>query len=728
MANNSISSIFLPDEAKAVIWRIFGEGESPLKGRSTYELIEPIIRNFVVFPIDQDRAITEICGWFESHGDRQWLKSDMSEPVAELIVEGIGTERSETAIWAIGSVEVGLAAGIIHSRWSSQEINSLVKAALTTLKKLCDRDEVLDATRCTGFAAQDSIKAKIPKDAVKCKGRLETFQHLDNHGFELVHRGIYPAAGNLIELVIKLRPEQFELLIEKLDHLVMQARAADCMIDAALSLNHRTTLEWITKDSCDALVSLAIVHTLNTVNKLDEDFRYAGHMSVDQYRWTTELRLPQDDLDSAADALLNDLVDRLAVLDPLACARWIGELLSDAPYGLHQHGGHEKPLRIEQLERACIELLARLACQSWSDNLLAELRAGLCLTPRMTWTRHIADVAWEIREDEPARAAEIAQVTLDLHDQHIAEQLEQNRLFLDWSDWHQREWFSSLGIALVLSHEYLDLPEWVSAQCQKLSLSVWDAEENYEAFISADRAVQHRFLVALHAIPVLNELGRTIDPAAVRTLAETLWDHCHFAGQYLPSYPAALVTSELAARFTAEFGEPNDAWLLDRARHLGVGPLALWALIDQRRLKDTHEGGTDTHYDKMIIRELVRVASDRFGGGGQFDLEALRFWGQLWLLLYAINRAEQTAIAINEAEQTAIAICAFPLREHDRVYKILVLKLFALVASERKLPPEIEDYVASLYRQLWSGYTASEELEDREQTDEMLKRSESPIL
>ena len=596
----------------------------------------------------------------------------------------------------------------------------MVEAILTALRKICDQDQVLDATatRYTGFATQDSIKAKISKDAVKREGRLETFQYLDNRGFELVHRGLYPAAGNLIELVIKLRPEQFETLIENLDHPVMQARAADCMIDKVLSFNHRKTLEWITKDSCDALVSLAIVHTLNTVNKLDEDLRYAGHMGVDQYRWRTELRLPQDDLDSAADALLNDLVDRLAVLDPLVCARWTGELLSNAPYGLHQRGDREKPLRIEQLEKACTGLFARLVCQSWSDDLLAELSVGLCLTPQTTWARHIADVAWEILKDEPARAAEIAQEALDLHDQHIAEQLEQNRLFLDWNDWHQRECFNSLGRALVLSHEELDLPKWVSAQCRDLPLSVWDAEENCEAFISADRAAQHWFLVALHAIPVLKKLGRMIDPAAVRTLTETLWNHCHFAGQHLPGPPTALVTSGLAAYSVAQFGEPSDAWILNQARHPGVGPLALWELINQRVPKNPREGETDAHYDEMIITELVRVASDRFGDGAQFDLETLRFWGQLWLLLGAIN----------EAEQTAIAISAFPLKEHDRIYKILVLKLFALVASKRKLPPEIKGYVASLYRQLWSSHTTSEEFEDREQIDELLKRSESPIF
>ena len=96
----------------------------------------------------------------------------------------------------------------------------------------------------------------------------------------------------------------------------------------------------------------------------------------------------------------------------------------------------------------------------------------------------------------------------------------------------------------------------------------------------------------------------------------------------------------------------------------------------------------------------------------------MRFWGQLWLLLDAIN----------EAEQTAIAISAFPLKEHDRVYKVLELKLFALVASKRTLPLETRDYVGSLYRQLWPGYTTSEELKDREQIDGLLKQSESPIL
>lgn len=721
MASDIIPSISLPPEAKAVVWRIFGENESPLiedelprARRSSYELIEPIIREHVSSN-DPDRVIREIRGWFESHGDRRWLKSEMNEPVAALILEGIRAERGETAIWAVGSINADLAASNIRSLWSSKEIDTFVEAALETLEKLCDRDEVLDVSRIMRF---DSTSAKMQKDTVVPKGRLETFRDLDNHGFELVYGGLYSAVENLVDLVVELRPEQFESLIGKLAHQVVQARVAYRMIAMARQSDHRETLRWIKEGASDALIALAIVHTLNTVNRLDEELRFTDRADAEQYTWSTELRPSQDDLDTAAASLLTGLVDRLAVLDPLTCARWIGELLSGAPYVLHRRGDFQIPRRIEQLERTCTELLARLVYQSWSDNLLAELRAGLCLSPRTTWTRHMAEIAWEIREVEPARATEIARATLDEHERHIAEQLKQNRLFLNWNDWHDREWFSGLGVALVLSCKDLDLLNWVSVRCRALPLSVWDAEENHEAFSTADRAAQHWFLVTLHAIPALKELGRTIDPVGVRTLAETLWTHCHFVGQHLLSHPEASVVAEHAARFAVEFGEPSDLWLLNQVRHPGVEPRALWALIDQRKLKSAHEGKTDAPYDEMITSELVRVASDRFGDGRQFDLDALRYWGQLWLSLGASE----------EAEQTAMAIVAMPLRKHDRVCKILALKLLALVASKRKLATTTADYPASLYGELWPGYTPSEERADRQQIDELLERSKFPIL
>lgn len=700
----------LPEEAKAVIWRIFGSGESPLQKRSTYDLIEPVIRKYAS-SIDANWIINEIRGWFESHGDRSWLKPEMVKPVASLILEGIGTQRQEVAIWAIASIEVDLAVRIIHSRWSSEEIDSFVERALDTLENLCDRDEVLDAARLVAF---DSARTRIPKDALQREGKLETFRQLDTNGSELVYQGLHRAAANLIELIIKLRSDQFKILIERLDHPVMQAWAAYRILAVDRPLDHRKTLLWITEDSCDALVALAIVHTLNTVNGLDRDIQFADHTNLDHI-WSTKLQPPEDDLDSAAANLLTDLVDRLTVLKPPTCAHWIGEMLSGAPYMLHRSVDHEASPRINQLERACTDLIARLIRQSWSDDLLPKFSAGLCLTPRQTWTRHLADIAWEIRDVESARAVEIAQLTLEMHERQIAKELEHNRLFLNWSDWHDRKWFSSLGIALALSHEDIDLPKWVRVQCRALPLRVWDAEEDYQAFMTADRAAQHWFLVALHAITPIKEIGRTVDTTAVRALAESFWAHCRFSRQFLRGVPEDSVVAEYAARSAIEFGEPSDAWLLNQARDPGVGPRALWALLHQRKIKNTREYRTDTCHDKMITIEFTRIASGRFSNEKPCNFEALRFWGWLWLLVGAID----------EAEQTAIAIIRFPLGAYDRADKILALKLLALVASTRKVTPEVRNSLVSLYGQLWHGYTPKEERKDRREINELLNNQRS---
>ena len=711
-SGNQLMSINKPDlcpEAASVIWRIIGPGESPIKNRSAYDQIEPVISKYVSTS-EVARAIAEIKGWFESHGDQQWLKSERSEQVAVLILEGVKDDlKEETAIWSIGSIDVDLAVHMIPSLWTAEAIDLFIKTAITTLKDLCVRDEVLDASRCSRFAAQDSIQAKVPKEAVLRKGRLETFCNLNNHSFELVVQGLYPAVGNLIELVLELRPDQFESLIEKLDHPVVQARAADCMVTTALPRNHSKTLEWIGEGSCDVLIALAIVHTLDTVNKLDKDIRLAERSDVEQYTWSTELHLPRDDLNSAATDLITGLVNQLAVLEPMACTRWIGELLSDAPSVFHIQG-NDKPPRINQLEMACTGLMARIVCQSWSDYLLSEFRAGLCISPQPTWTRHLAKLAWEIHDVDPARAAKIAQLTLDEHAQHIARELERNHLNLNWSYWQDREWIECLSTALVLSCENLDLLSWVSVQCQALPLSVWVAEENNLAFYAADQVAQHWFLIAFHSVHKLKVLGRKINPDTIRNLAEFLWAHYHFTGQHIGSQPANSDTAELAARFAIEFGELSDSWLLDSARNPGVGPRALWALIDQRRIKGASEVGTDVSYDELISTEFVRIASVRFGDGGQFNLGELQFWGRLWLLLGAVN----------EAEQTGIAIIRFQLTQRDRTHKIMLLKLFAMVDSKRKLSPEFKDYTVSLYRQVWPSYTPEEERLDRQQIDNLL--------
>ena len=715
MVASTMTNLSLPHEARSAVWRVFGAGASPLTERSPFDLIEPIISKRVSSPTQQAAAINEVRSWFEPVGERQRLKPDMRETVAVLILEGIGNDWSKEAVWAVGSIEDGLATRVIRSRWGPEEIGSFVKAALTTLEMVSGSDKVLDAAGIVPSAGVESGKARIPRDAVQREGRLETFRHLNSHGFELVHLGLHPPVGKLIELVINLRPERFKSLIERLDHPVMQARAAYHMVAATRALDHRTPLLWITEDSCDALVALAIEHTLETVNWLDQDIQSSERLGEGRRIRSTDLRPPQDGLDAAAVTLLDDLVDRLAMLDPMACARWIGELLSGTPYTLMQGGGFEKPPRIEQLEKRCTELLARLVHHSWSDDLPVELCAGLCLTPRTTWTRHMAEVAWAVRDVEPARAATLARATLDEHERHIADELARGHVFLNWTDWHDREWIAGLGAALVLSSDELDLLEWASARCRALPLSVWDVEESYQAFSAADRAAQIWFLVAFHAVAGLKQIDRAVDPAAVRALAETVWAHCHFTGQHLAAEPEVSVAAEQAARSAVEFGDPSDLWLLEQARSPRVGPRALWALIDQRKKKAAREGGSDTGCDELVIDEIARAASNRFGDGGQFDLESLHYWGHLWLQLDAIV----------QARRTAKAIIASPARGDGRGSEVLALKLLTLGADKQRLDPETKDYVASTYRKLWPvyGYTPDAERADRRRVDELLERS-----
>ena len=711
MAGNTLIPS-LSEEARCVIWRIFGAGVSPLNRRSTNELIEPVIRKRVRCS-EQDRAIAEIHAWLEFIGNEWRLRPDMVKPVAVMIIDGIESDRSETAVFAVGSIDGDLAARIIGSNWPANEIDSFIEATLNTLERLCTLDEVLDATRVPDFASVDADNAKIPKESLKRRGRLETFRNLSVYGYRLIHSGLHPAVESLIKLVMELRRELIRSVIRRLDHPVIQARVADYMVKASNSPDRREPLLWITEDSCHAEVALAVLRILNTVKGLDAECRYARRSNVNRDAVSKELSPDPDGSDAEASDLLTALVNSLAALAPLVCARWIGELLSNAPYVLHQVSEYEIPDRLKQLEEACTDVIARLVRQSWSEDMFAELCAGLCLTPRTTWPRHLAEVAWALREVDPSRAAEIARATLDEDKRCVASEMESNTLFVHWADWHTREWISGLGAALALSVEKLDLPTWVSAKCRALPLSVWDAEENVQAFGTADRAVQHWFLVAFHAVESLDELGRKIDPGVVRTLAETFWAHCRFAGQFGVSEAEASVVSEHAARFAIEYGEASDTWILDQVRNPGADPRALWALIHQRMKRCALQARVDPLYDEMINTEIIRGASDRFGDGTQFGLEALQYWGQLWLFLEAVD----------EAEQTAMAMLSFPSRLRERGCEILVLKLLALAASKRKLPAAIESVVVSTYHHLWSSYTPSEERDERRRVDEQLERS-----
>ena len=282
----------------------------------------------------------------------------------------------------------------------------------------------------------------------------------------------------------------------------------------------------------------------------------------------------------------------------------------------------------------------------------------------------------------------------------------------DLGAWRDREWIASIGIALSLSREDFNPAKWVEEQCGRLPLSVWDAEENHEGFRVADRVAQLRFLVALHVVHPQNDLGRTVDPALVRVFAEKLWGHCSFVRQHLTHESAGGDASEYAARAAVEWGEPSDEWILNQARSKIVDPRTLWGLIDQRLSKGELEEGEYTEFDDKAFAELRRVTANRFGGGRPTSLVELYYLAQLWLVLGEAD----------EAENTATAILAFDkLDRQERTYRVLALKLLALSASKRRLAQVPVSEIKSIYGQLWSNHTPTDEREDRQQVDDLLK-------
>lgn len=694
--------------ARTVVWRIFGAGAAPGTRRSTYEHVEPLVRRYVP-PPDQERTLGEIRGWFESGSQTRWLRPEVSALVAGLVLEGVGPRRSEDAIWAIGSTDPELAVGLIRRRWSSGEIDSFLEAAV----------EVLNAASERPAAGREAAAGSGPEESgfreAAGDGLVAAYAHLEKQSLELVNQGLHPTVANLIDLAVGLRPAKFPLLVAKLGAPATQARAARRMVAMLRAATPGAITRWVTNRSPDAVVALTIVHVLNAVRTIDEE-RLAPDGDVVRERARNSAGSEPANLGDVAGQLLDDLVEGLGLLDPRDCVRWIGEVLSYAPEVLSAPGDRQKPLRLAHLEAACTSLAARLCFEFWSPELGRDFQSGIRLRRPRSWIRNLSAIAWAMRDLAPERAAELARTGLDEHRRQVAQQRDGRYLATDWTDWRDRDWLEALGAVLALACEDSNPLAWITAECRSLPLSVWDAEEDPGAFAAAERMVRHWLLVALSAIPRFSELGQPVRPAAVRTLAETVWTHCRFYRQHLDTTLDGSAVAEVAARRAVRFGEADDQWILDQARSEGVGPRPLWVLLKERRAQGggPDDGGSD--YDEIIGGELVRIASDRFDAGGQFDLESLRCWGELWLLLGAVD----------QAERTAMAIVSFPLRAADRDSRILTLRLLGMVVRKRQPRYAIREYAAPLYSQLWPvlGGTPTEEAEARREIDEAFAGSE----
>lgn len=705
MDRNISVALSLPQELANNIWRIIGNDESPLQQETTLRLIEGTIRKYAKYlpSAQQDQAIAVVHAWFEFHGEKGCLKEDMKEPVAHLIIDGIKNTlltqpesgNHETAFCAVGSIEPDMAFNIIRCSWANRETEEFANYAFKVLENLCNKDAVLNPDRHMRLEGAKS-KASLNENVIQGEGRLQTLLRLRDYDWWL-----HSSVANMIELLVKLNPDYFYTLIEKVDNPVIHLRAARCLTVQYTASDCRRPLQWLTNTSSDALIALGIVHILEVVNKLDSDFRL-----------NIERRSEQDDLELTASCLLSDMVDQLDKLEPISRARWIGELLDSGISALNSLGRGEKSRRVEQIEGLCVQQIKRLVHQSWSEALLDKFRVGMCLTPLVPRILPLAQAALDVRNTYPERSAEIARMLLDTFVEQIAEKLDgTGTFFYDLTYWTYCDWVNGLGIALVLSDKEVSLPEWVSVGCRALPLSAWDAEENFQRFLRAERVAQFRFRVAFCAIQVRNDIYHAVDSASALALAEDLWTHCQFVRLYLRPVENSDV-AEYAARVAILLGEPSNEWVLRQASNDGVAPRTLWALIDQEVSNGLQRPGLHGGRQLLDFSELRRIAFSRFGDVRGLGLTELYYLGKLWFLLGAVD----------EARETAMAIVSLPQQNLNRTHKIIALKLLAFAASARRIGPEAEKEIASLYRNLWSSYTSVEEREERRQIDELLKR------
>ena len=712
MVDDTNSPLALSDEAKSVVWRIFGSGASPLGNKSSFDLIEPIICEYVS-GTECTTAISELRNCFDPHADNRWLRNDRRDEIAQLILDGVETELSERAVWAIGSIDCDLSASLIRSQWSERRIDAVATVAMDALCKARDQEKILDVARAARISGLDPRGATIPEDAIEHESKLPTLVHLDTHGWELVHHALHPAVANLLELVINLREQRFPLLLCQLGHVILQARAAAYIFPFAVKADHRAALRWLSGEVCDALVAVTIKHTLDTVNVLDDEVGASNGLPSDKYHWRTELRPDRDNFDRAAQSLLEDLVETLARFPQEVAGRWLGELLVNAPDILHGRSDAQKPRRIVQLESACTLHLSRLLGES-PTCVLVPFRSALSLGRRKSWIRHMVDLAWYTRGVFEDRSQEIAQSALKqqiaLVDQALTEDHFSNR----WESWHDRENVLAMGRAVALSSSCLEVSAWAAEQCTRLPLTAWDVEERISSFLVAERIAQYWFLVGCHALLASAEIGRSIDPSDVRRFAESVWAHFDFIGTRQYHGSNSDIAAEAASRAAVRFGEATDAWILGQASNAAVGPRSLYALVHERAGQQELAGDEGSLAEKVFVEEFIRAAAHQFGDGNQFDLHALKYWGELWLVLNAPDLAKETAIAILD----------MPARPppKDRATDILTLKLLAFAASHHLLSPTLWDCLEAQYSALWCHNTPDEERVDRKFVDTCLGR------
>ena len=690
---NETSTIQLPVAAQQAIWRIFGNGLAPLKQLTCRDLVEPIIQKQLRKTEEADRAIAEIRSWFDPDGSPNQLRPDMSEPVAEIIINGImealsttaGIENHDTAFWAMGSIRSGIAAPIVRSSWSPEQIDRFAAYALGTLVSLHERGSIIDPKHIVG---PDIRGAKAHPQEIGHDDPLRNFQVGPDTVYQ-AYRQMYPGIPAVVHLLLKLKPEILPELVDKVHNPLLQSFGASCLAGIRATSDYRQPLSWIADTSSTALIALAILHTLEIVSEREIASRGLPNPGT------------AEDVDSGAwSDPITDLVSSLSTLGPARSTWWAFELFNHTAFGPEQ-----KPPTTELVEQQCTQLLNDNVLNHWSDEVINELKDGLRRARLEPRGKPLADIARDLREAEPEKAHRISGIVLGEHEHRMTKALEEFPQFpYHHGRWNYDDWLTALGVAVVVYHNELDPMDWAMEKCKALPLGAWDADENGRAFRLADRVARTQLNVGLCAVHFLTEAGRILDRGKLLTLAEKVWDHTGFVRQYGDSLVEDSVATEFAARVVAAFGEPDQAWVLQQANSPAIGPQILWTLLDQMKRQENAAVHDNT------FAEIRKVASDRYINAAEANPQSAPHLANLWVLLEAPQEAVKTA---------QILLTYYP-SDADRAHVISSLKMLAFAESGGGLANGLVETSRSLYDNLWGKHTPRDEIHAQQEIDAFL--------
>ena len=627
----------------------------------------------------------------------------MKEPVAEMIIDGIRLELSgtsgignhDTAFWAMGSINPDLAASIIRSSWSPEQMDSFARYAVDTLEHLHGQGEIFDPKRIVG---RDAQRVRAHSVEVADDDLLRSFHVGSYIAFE-AHRSMYPGIASVVHLLLALNPSMLHELVGRVPDRLLQSLAALCVGGIRATSDHRKPLQWITDSSPRALIALAILHVLEFARQAEIAGPTGASPSGEDASAPTTL-----------EGAIGDLVSSLEALGPARSTWWAFEMLNHTSFG-----PDEKRPTTEAVEKHCAQLLEGVVLDHWSEEVISELESGLRRAKLEPRGKPLADIAWQIREKEPEKAAQVAGILLDEHERRMSGALEDHQQSPQLTArWNNRDWLIALAAAVVMHHQDIDPLDWAIEKCKALPLSAWDADEGLKIFNLADRVAQFQMTIALYAVQLLAEVGRRSEREKLMAFAEQVWAHADFVRRHQAFPLENLATTECAARVAAALGEPDQEWALRQANNPGiesaglVGSAGSNGAPGKHRDRSWHAGGNP--------KNRVQPVPQRSGGK---PTGRAPFGEPVVVAGCATGSCENRRSPAHLPPHPA----AHRGNHAERPHAIAALKMLAFAESRRELADDLVVASRSLYHHLWGQFTPTDEKHARREIDAFLERT-----